>query len=82
MNKIAETLSNWFGSAPFILFHAIMYAVWITVHVMMEFDENFEMLLTSASLEAIFLALFILRAENVAAERMEEQNKKIIKEVK
>lgn len=40
------------------------------------------MLITVVSLEAIFLAILVLRAENVQAERMERDIKKVKKEVK
>lgn len=76
MNHIAEKLSQWFGSAPFILFHVVWFVVWFPL------VGDKELLTLIVSLEAIFLSLFILRAENVQAERMEGQNRRILRKVK
>lgn len=65
MNKIAEKLSDWFGSTPFILFHLVWFAAWYPL------GGKTQTLTLIVSLEAIFLSLFILRAENVQGERME-----------
>lgn len=69
MDKIAEKLSLWFGSAPFILLHAVWWAVWFILGL------GTEPLLVTVSLEAIVLALFILRAENVQSSRTEHSVK-------
>jgi len=76
IDKIAEKMSNFFGSAPFIMIHIIWFALWYPL------GGKTDTLTLIVSLEAIFLSLFILRAETVQASRMEKQNKKIIKEVK
>jgi DMSO/TMAO reductase YedYZ heme-binding membrane subunit len=76
MDKAAETLSNFFGSLPFILVHIAWFALWFPL------GGSKDSLTLIVSLEAIFLSLFILRAETVQAARMEKQNKQIIKEVK
>lgn len=65
MNKLAEKLSEWFGSSPFILLHVVWFAVWLILRMPME------LLTLIVSLEAIFLALFVLRAENIQAQRTE-----------
>ena len=67
MDKLAEKLAQWFGSAPFILFHIIWFSVWVILHLTTGFDEEWQNLTVVVSLEAIFLSLFILRAENVQA---------------
>jgi uncharacterized membrane protein len=72
MDKIAERLSEWFGSTPFILFHVVWFALWYPL------GGTTDLLTLVVSLEAIFLALFILRAENIQASRME----RYIKEAK
>lgn len=72
MDKAAERLSEWFGSAPFILIHIVWWGAWLIM------GQDLELLITIVSLEAILLSLLILRAENVAQQRFEEQIKKDI----
>lgn len=76
MDKLAEKLAGWFGSAPFILFHAIWFGIWIGLHIFTSFDQDWSALTLIVSLEAIFLSLFILRAENIEAARTEEAVKR------
>lgn len=76
MDKLAEKLAQWFGSAPFILAHAIWFTAWLILHFSVNFDTDWENLTLIVSLEAIFLSLFILRAENVASERSERKIKR------
>ncbi len=76
MDKLAEKLAEWFGSAPFILFHIIWFGIWVGLHYVIGFDETWENLTLVVSLEAIFLSLFILRAENIQAKRFELEVKK------
>lgn len=73
MDKLAEKLAEWFGSAPFIIFHVVWFSLWIALHFLLGFDDGWEILTVVVSLEAIFLSLFILRAENVQASRSEKQ---------
>lgn len=73
MDRIAERLSVWFGSTPFIVFHVIWFIVWFVLKL------PIEMLTLVVSLEAIFLALFILRAENIQGERLEKYIKEAVK---
>lgn len=79
MDKLAEKLARWFGSAPFILFHIVWFGVWLTLHFLAGFDQEWQNLTLIVSLEAIFLSLFILRAENVQADRAEKQVAKDIR---
>lgn len=62
MDSIAEKLSGWFGSTPFILVHIIWFGGWVGLHLIKGFDNGFSLLTVVVSLEAIFLSLFILRA--------------------
>jgi uncharacterized membrane protein len=89
MDRLAEKLAGWFGSSPFILFHVAWFGVWVGLHFTLDFDPEWAILTLVVSLEAIFLSLFILRAENVQAERFEKKIKqdvrvtqKILKKVK
>lgn len=66
VNAIAEKLSEWFGSTPFILFHVVWFILWFVTGMPQE------LLTLIVSLEAIFLSLFILRAENIQGKRIEE----------
>lgn len=66
MDRIAEKFSDWFGSAPFILLHAVWWVLWFS------FKLSLDILLVIVSLEAIILSLFILRAENVQSRRTEK----------
>jgi uncharacterized membrane protein len=75
MDNLAERLSKWFGSSPFILFHVIWFTVWVVLHFTASFDEDWEILTIVVSLEAIFLSLFILRGDNIQAGRFEKDVK-------
>ena len=79
MDKLAEKLAQWFGSAPFILFHIVWFGTWVGLHILAGFDQEWQTLTLVVSLEAIFLSLFILRAENVQSERAEKKVKEDIK---
>jgi uncharacterized membrane protein len=82
MNKVAETLAKWFGSLPFIIFHFVWFTVWIALHVTIDFDDQWSNLTLIVSLEAIFLALFILRAENVQSARTDRLLKHTLEQEK
>jgi uncharacterized membrane protein len=82
MDELAEKLAKWFGSAPFILFHIVWFTTWIIFHFTIGFDEEWATLTFVVSLEAIFLSLFILRAENVASEREEKNLRKDLRVTK
>ena len=82
MDNLAEKLAGWFGSAPFILFHIIWFTTWVTAHMFLGFDESWENLTIVVSLEAIFLSLFILRAENVQSTRFEKKVQEDLKQSK
>src|SRR5262245_8772800 len=70
----AERLSDWITSAaasgPVLVFHVIWYTFWATANVRIipgiaPFDPfPFPLLTTIVSLEAIFLALFVLASQN------------------
>lgn len=65
MDRIAQRLSKWFGSTPFILAHIVWFGSWYPL------GGKTDSLTVVVSLEAIFLSLFILRAENIEGERMQ-----------
>lgn len=82
MDKLAEKLARWFGSAPFIVFHIVWFTAWTIMNFLVKFDPEWSILTIIVSLEAIFLSLFILRAENVEADRQNEKLKLDVKTTK
>ncbi len=82
MDNLAEKLANWFGSAAFIIFHIVWFGAWVAAHMFLGFDEEWQNLTLVVSLEAIFLSLFILRAENVQSGRFEKKVKEDLKQSK
>lgn len=82
MDKIAEKLAEVFGSGPFILFHVVWFTLWIILNLLFKFDPEFSILTIVVSLEAIFLSLFILRAENIQSTRLEKKIKEDVKKGK
>lgn len=73
MDKFAEKLARWFGSAPFIGLHLAWFLLWIVLHYLINFDPEWSTLTLIVSLEAIFLSLFILRAETIQSDRFEDK---------
>ncbi|HEY0965170.1 MAG TPA: DUF1003 domain-containing protein [Candidatus Saccharimonadales bacterium] len=82
MNKFAEKLAEIFGSGPFIIFHVIWFATWIILNSFLQFDQEYSILTIVVSLEAIFLSLFILRAENIQSARLERKVKEDVRKTK
>jgi len=68
-DRIAIAISRFAGSMKFVYFHAVLYGVWAVVDLgrlpfIQDFDRNFTGLNTVATVEAIFLATFVLIAQN------------------
>ena len=82
MDNIAEKLAKWFGSSPFIVAHIVWFGIWTVAHLLFGFDQEWSTLTLIVSLEAIFLSLFILRAENVQAERFERRVNEDVRDTK
>ena len=76
MDSIAEKLSVWFGSVPFILAHTAWFIAWFV------FKLPTDLLTLIVSLEAIYLSMFILRAEKIQGDRMERSIKQNEKDTK
>lgn len=79
MDKLAEKLARWFGSTTFIVMHAFWFVIWVLLHFTARLDPDWSALTIIVSLEAIFLSLFILRAENIQATRFEKDVKRDLK---
>lgn len=70
--QLAEKISNWAGSMPFVYFHIIWFTAWILINsttifsdVIPQFDPfPYGLLTMVVSLEAIFLATFIMINQN------------------
>lgn len=82
MDKISEKLANVFGSGPFIIFHVIWFGGWVITNSIWQFDKEFSTLTIIVSLEAIFLSLFIMRAENIQSARLEKKVQQDLKQTK
>jgi uncharacterized membrane protein len=68
--RIADAVTIVSGSIPFLLFNGVLFAVWIILNTKIlssvkPFDPfPFPLLTTIVSLEAIFLAIFVLISQN------------------
>jgi len=68
--KVVDAIAEFAGSIPFLIIHAIIFTFWIvvnTVHIpgLPQFDPYpFGFLTLAVSLEAIFLSVFVLLAQN------------------
>jgi uncharacterized membrane protein len=79
-DRVADGVTRFAGSIPFIYFHVVWFGIWIPVNLRIggfpAFDPfPFGLLTTIVSLEAIFLSTFVLVSQNrqaVIAERRAE----------
>ena len=67
--RIADAVTRFAGSMPFVYIHLVMYGAWILVNLgvvpgVPRFDPTFVILAMEASVEAIFLSTFILISQN------------------
>jgi uncharacterized membrane protein len=65
-NRIADTITAWAGSMPFVYAHAIWFALWIGLAVE---RYPFGLLTMIVSLEAIFLTSFVMISQNRSDEK-------------
>ena len=65
-NRIADAITRFAGSMPFVYLHAVWFASWIAFGVE---PFPFGLLTMLVSLEAIFLSTFVLISQNRADER-------------
>lgn len=70
LEKIADTMTAYFGSMVFLAMNALLFVVWILINTnkipsIDAFDPfPFNLLTTLVSLEAIILAIFVLVSQN------------------
>ncbi|WP_245437386.1 MULTISPECIES: DUF1003 domain-containing protein [Neorhizobium] len=67
--RIAQSMTNFAGSMPFVYLHALVFGLWILVNVgwlpvMPAFDPSLVILAMVASVEAIFISTFVLISQN------------------
>jgi len=65
-NRIADTITSFAGSMPFVYAHVIWFTVWIGLGVE---RYPFGLLTMIVSLEAIFLTSFVMISQNRAEEK-------------
>ncbi|MDP9119383.1 MAG: DUF1003 domain-containing protein [Actinomycetota bacterium] len=68
-NRIADAITRFAGSMPFVYIHVVWFTLWIALGV-----ERFPfgLLTMLVSLEAIFLSTFVMISQNRADERRAE----------
>ena len=64
--RIADTITAFAGSMPFVYIHVVWFAIWIGFRVE---KYPFGLLTMIVSLEAIFLSTFVLLSQNRADEK-------------
>ena len=74
LQKIADWLAWFSGSMPFLISHTIWFAIWISLNTFILGDKSFDpfpfgLLTMIVSLEAIFLACFVLISQNRQAQK-------------
>lgn len=75
LDRIAETIANFAGSMTFVIIHAVFFSIWIVLNLdiipgVPAFDEfPFGLLTMAVSLEAIFLSVFVLLAQNLQSSK-------------
>lgn len=78
-DRVALMVSRFAGSMNFVYFHLVFFGVWLAgdlgwIPGLPAFDTSFTILGTVASVEAIFLATFVLIAQNRMSEQEELRN--------
>jgi uncharacterized membrane protein len=67
-DRVAEAIGHFAGSMTFVYLHAALFGAWVLANVgvlpLPRFDPDFVKLATFASVEAIFIATFVLVMQN------------------
>ena len=68
-DKIADAVTRFTGSLPFVYLHLLIFGGWIVINLgwipgVPRFDPSFVVLAMVASVEAIFLSTFVLITQN------------------
>lgn len=76
-HRIADAISRFTGSLPFVYLHAAFFGLWIGVNLPWmpwpKFDPSFVTLAMVASVEAIFLSTFVLITQNGLAAQADKR---------
>jgi len=67
-NRIADAITRFAGSMPFVYVHVVWFALWISLRVE---PYPFGLLTMIVSLEAIFLSTFVMISQNRADAKRE-----------
>ncbi|RYZ11796.1 MAG: DUF1003 domain-containing protein [Comamonadaceae bacterium] len=66
--KVADAITRFAGSMPFVYLHLALYGGWIVVNLgwtpFPKFDPTFVVLAMAASVEAIFISTFVMISQN------------------
>ena len=79
--RVSDAVINAAAGAPSIVLHMVWFGAWIAINIglvpsLAPFDPfPFPFLTMSVSLEAIFLALFVLESQNRLADQSDERTK-------
>ena len=78
-DRLADWITAWFGSMSFVLLHVAWFGAWVAINLrwtpLPHFDPfPFPLLTMVVSLEAIFLATFVLISQNREAEIQSDRN--------
>jgi uncharacterized membrane protein len=74
LQKIADWLAWFSGSMPFLISHTFWFIIWVSLNTFIMGDKSFDpfpfgLLTMIVSLEAIFLACFVLISQNRQAQK-------------
>ena len=77
-DKIADAISGFAGSMPFVYIHLAIFGFWIIANVgwmpgLPQWDPSLVILAMAASVEAIFLSTFVLIKQNRMTEEADER---------
>lgn len=68
-NRIADKITSFAGTMTFVYIHVVIFAIWCGTGLFGLDKFPFNFLTMSVSLEAIFLATFVMISQNRQAER-------------
>ena len=76
--RLADAITRFTGSMPFVYLHLVLFGLWIAINLgaipaIPSFDPSFVILAMAASVEAIFLATFVLISQNRMAAEAEKR---------
>ncbi len=75
-DKIADIITSFAGSMPFVYIHTILFAAWISTSGFGRDSFPFNFLTMTVSLEAIYLSTFVMISQNKQAAISENNNKR------